>query len=51
MTQGRSATRAPDRGGGYEILAMVRKGQIAAMPVNDMPAQATFIAHLFGAAA
>lgn len=36
---------------GYKILAMVRKGQVAAMPVNDMPAQATFIADLFGAAA
>ncbi|WP_431854113.1 IS6 family transposase [Azospirillum sp.] len=33
---------------GYEILAMVRKGQVTAMPANDMPAQATFIAHLFG---
>ena len=36
---------------GYEILAMVRKGQVAAMPANDMPAQATFIANLFGIAA
>ncbi|WP_377806482.1 IS6 family transposase [Azospirillum sp. A29] len=36
---------------GYEILAMVRKGQVAAMPANDMLAQATFIANLFGAAA
>ena len=36
---------------GYEILAMVRKGQVAAMPANDMPAQATFIANLFGVAA
>ena len=36
---------------GYEILAMVRKGQVAAIPANDMPAQATFIANLFGVAA
>ena len=36
---------------GYEILAMVRKGQLAAMPANDMPTQATFIANLFGVAA
>lgn len=35
---------------GYEILAMVRKGQVAAIPVNGMPAQATFIANLFGVA-
>ncbi|TWA70038.1 DDE superfamily endonuclease [Azospirillum brasilense] len=36
---------------GYEIMAMVRKGQVAAIPANDMPAQATFIATLFGVAA
>ncbi len=30
---------------------MVRKGQVAAIPANDMPAQATFIASLFGIAA
>ena len=36
---------------GYEILAMVRKGQVAAMPASDMPAQATFIASLFGISA
>ena len=36
---------------GYEILAMVRKGQVAALPANDMSAQATFIASLFGVAA
>lgn len=33
------------------ILAMVRKGQVVAMPVSDMPAQAAFIASLFGVAA
>ncbi len=36
---------------GYEIMAMVRKGQVPAIPANDMPAQVTFIAHLFGLAA
>ena len=36
---------------GYESMAMVRKGQIAAIPANDMPAQSAFIAALFGAAA
>jgi len=39
------------RSSGYEILAMVRKGQVAAMPANDMPTQVTFIANLFGIAA
>ncbi|MCM8735324.1 IS6 family transposase [Azospirillum sp. A1-3] len=36
---------------GYEILAMVRKGQVAALPTNDMPTQAAFVASLFGVAA
>ncbi len=36
---------------GYEILAMVRKGQVAAMPANDMRIQASFIATLFGVTA
>jgi len=36
---------------GYEVMAMVRKGQVAAMPANDMSAQAAFIATLFGVAA
>ena len=35
---------------GSEILAMVRKGQVAAMPANDMPTQAIVIANLFGVA-
>ncbi|WP_404978321.1 DDE-type integrase/transposase/recombinase [Azospirillum brasilense] len=35
---------------GYEILAMVRKGQVAAIPANNMPAQTTFVARLFGIA-
>jgi len=36
---------------GYEIMAMVRKGQVAAIPANDMPVQTAFIASLFGIAA
>ncbi|CAO3455121.1 Mobile element protein [Azospirillum largimobile] len=36
---------------GYESLAMGRKGQIAAMPANDISAQAAFVANLFGVAA
>ncbi len=36
---------------GDEILARVRKGQVAAMPANDMPTQATFIARLLRVAA
>ena len=30
---------------------MVRKGQVAAIPANDRPTQASFIARLFGSAA
>jgi hypothetical protein len=30
---------------------MVGKGQVAAIPANDMPAQRAFVAALFGAAA
>ncbi|CAO3455064.1 Mobile element protein [Azospirillum largimobile] len=36
---------------GYEIMVMVCKGQVAAIPANDMPAQAAFVAALFGVAA
>jgi IS6 family transposase len=36
---------------GYEIMAMMRKGQVSAVPANDMAAQRTFVATLFGAAA
>ena len=36
---------------GYQILAMVRKGQVTAIPAKDLPTQTTFIASLFGAAA
>jgi IS6 family transposase len=36
---------------GYEAMAMIRKGQVAAAPANDMGAQRDFIGSLFGTAA
>jgi transposase, IS6 family len=36
---------------GYEIFAMIRKGQVTAIPANDMEAQRTFITSLFAVAA
>lgn len=36
---------------GYEIFAMIRKGQGAMIPANDMGAQRTFITSLFAVAA
>ena len=36
---------------GYEVMAMIRKGQVASAPANDMQAQCDFIATLFSAAA
>jgi IS6 family transposase len=36
---------------GYEIMAMVSKGQVSAIPANDMPAQSAFVIALFGGAA
>src|SRR4051794_13532401 len=36
---------------GYEAMAMIRKGQVRNIGGGDMPAQATFIASLFGIAA
>jgi IS6 family transposase len=35
---------------GCEIMAMIRKGQVASAPGNDMRAQSDFIAALFSAA-
>jgi len=35
---------------GYEAMAMIRKGQVAGVPPNDMGAQRDLIATLFGAA-
>jgi transposase-like protein len=36
---------------GYEVMAMIRKGQVAIAPANDMKAQGNFIAALFRVAA
>ena len=36
---------------GYEVMAMIRKGQLVGAPANDMKAQRDFIAALFGTAA
>ena len=36
---------------GYEVMAMIRKGQVRHVGGRDMRAQATFIAGLFGVAA
>ncbi|HEX6012460.1 MAG TPA: DDE-type integrase/transposase/recombinase [Geminicoccaceae bacterium] len=36
---------------GIEAMAMLTKGQVRAVPANDMAAQRTFVASLFGLAA
>ena len=36
---------------GYEVMAMIRKGQVRKVGGRDMRAQAAFIAGLFGIAA
>jgi hypothetical protein len=36
---------------GYEVMAMVRKGQVRRIGRRDMQAQATFVAELFDVAA
>jgi transposase-like protein len=36
---------------GYEIMTMAGKGQMSAIPADDMAAQSAFVAALFGAAA
>jgi transposase-like protein len=36
---------------GYEVMAMIRKGQVVSVPANDMRVQSDFIAALFGATA
>jgi transposase-like protein len=35
---------------GYEVMAMIRKGQVVRAPANDMGAQRDFTAALFGTA-
>jgi transposase, IS6 family len=47
----KSFTSASQTIAGYEAMAMIRKGQVATAPANDMQAQCDFIATLFGAAA
>ena len=36
---------------GVETMAMLGKGQVRAVPANDMPAQRAFIHRVFGLAA
>jgi transposase, IS6 family len=36
---------------GYEVMAMMRKGQVQRIGGRDMPTQATFVAGLFQVAA
>jgi hypothetical protein len=36
---------------GVESMAMLAKGQVCAVPVNDMPAQRAFVHRVFGIAA
>jgi hypothetical protein len=36
---------------GYDIVASMRKGQVSAVPADDMAAQRTFVAALFGGVA
>jgi hypothetical protein len=36
---------------GVEALAMLSKGQVRAVPANDLPAQRAFVHQLFGLAA
>ena len=36
---------------GIEAMAMLTKGQVRAVPSNDMPAQRSFVHQIFGLAA
>jgi hypothetical protein len=36
---------------GIEAMAMLAKGQVRAVPANDLPAQRTFVHRVFGLAA
>ena len=36
---------------GVEAMAMLAKGQVRAVPINDLPAQRTFVHRVFGFAA
>ena len=47
----KSFTTASRTIAGYEVMAMIRKGQVINAPANDMGTQRDFITTLFGAAA
>ena len=47
----KSFTTASRTIAGYEVIAMIRKVQVAIAPANDMKAQSYFIAALFRVAA
>jgi transposase-like protein len=47
----KSFTTASRTIAGYEVMAMIRRGQVAIAPVSDMKAQSDFIVALFRAAA
>jgi transposase-like protein len=47
----KSLTTASRTLAGYEVMAMIRKGQVAIAPADDMKAQSNFIAALFHVAA
>jgi hypothetical protein len=44
----RSRAQAHRTLAGVEAMAMLAKGQVRAVPANDMPAQRTFVHQLFG---
>ena len=47
----RASGLPPRRIAGYKVMALIRKGQVAIAPANDMKAQGNFIAALFSVAA
>ena len=47
----KSFQTASQTGAGYEVMAMIRKGQVASVPANDRKAQSDFMAALFSATA
>nr|WP_262300214.1 transposase [Microvirga sp. HBU67692] len=47
----KSLTTASRMIAGYEVMAMIRDGQVAIAPAKDMKAQSDFMAALFRAAA
>ena len=47
----KSFQTASQTGAGYEVMAIIRKGQVASVPANDRKAQSDFMAALFSATA